>query len=221
MLNLPLLTMSPFLTVPFSFSSNTYKLLWAYIEAALVEHTTLKLSDGNASMLTNNAAFQAKIHESAIGLELTNALAKYELGIPYYQLFIYKPNMSYSGIGNPHLDNLGKHTTCPMRFNLLLEGLPEHKLYWWPIDCNHELIEEAEFPLINNKVGWRQQVRGARLEDRLAAVGEPQVVAAHTSTPQKSGVFVRTDVVHAVEIAAVRRIVLSLRFNRPWAQLFK
>lgn len=206
--------MNTYLSIQFKFTAAAHASLVNVIREAQEQQELHKRPNGNCSWFTDNKQFQERLHHGLIGRELDVVLAKYQLGRPQYQLVLNRNVENYSGIGNPHLDTINEQRLAPIRFNVLVDGDPAHKIYWWNITEGDPRIEKINYE-VHGLRRWRKQVVGATHEQRIAAIGVPDNVAERITIPQEKAAFLRTDIVHAVELVANSgpRSVLSLRFD--------
>ncbi|CAB4241613.1 hypothetical protein UFOVP71_151 [uncultured Caudovirales phage] len=212
--------MTPFLTVPFSFSENSFNWLQNFCEPIVADYQ--KNAPLNSALVSLSGSQVTAIMESQAWQEIVTHSNKYNLTDPWPQLFIYKQldHPCPSSKGNPHIDTYGPGGiayTAAIRFNVLLRGEDTTEMVWWDRDRLSKCMITQVFQRPDLTVTGRVQVVGSTVEERWQALGEPAHRATHLAAVQEHASFVRTDVAHALNWTGNQpRVVFSIRYKEAW-----
>lgn len=216
--------MTPYLTIPFSFSEKT--LTWAKEKVAPIADNYQKTAPLDAALVEYYGDELREWYESDVYKEV---LAHLEvLGItekPVIQFFIYKKlekMYKFPWLGNPHIDTYkGVDEVTSYRLNLLLEGDDDTEMVWWNIydRLNDPRLHNVKFPRPDDptRFSTRCQARGETKEERWITAGKPDWSKKNLVKYNTYASFVRTDYLHALNWSGKNpRVILSLRFLEPW-----
>ncbi len=219
--------MTPYLTIPFSFSEET--LNWtkdkiapiidsyqknAPLDAGLVEFPREEMHDWYDS----NAYKEILAHLQVLGITEE----------PVIQFFVYKKlekMFPFPWLGNPHIDTYnGVEDIATFRLNLLLAGDDDTEMVWWDIHDikNDPRLHVIKFPRATDpsRLSVRCQVLGDTKEERWMTAGKPGWSKRYLAKYNTYASFVRTDYLHAINWNGKNpRFILSLRFSTPWEEL--
>jgi len=215
--------MLPYLTVPFSFTENSYNWIQKFCEPIVLDYQKNALL--NSALISLDFRQVEEIKRSVAWQELIKFSNVYGLSDPWPQLFIYKeldhPRPVH--LGNPHIDTYGPagiaHTAC-IRFNVLLNGEDTTEMVWWNVDRNNKLVTTHTFIRPDLTQAGRLQIVGDTVQAQWANLGEPDYRAAKLACTQEYASFVRTDIVHALNWTGNKpRLVFSVRYSNSWSDL--
>lgn len=212
--------MTPYLTVPFKFSDQSWTWLQNFFEPIVNDYqqnapaisALVKLNDQNYSTFIASGAW----------LELDQFLKLCGIDDGYPQLFIYKKldHARPSILGNPHIDTMGgdgTEFTVPIRFNILVNGDENTEMVWWNIDRNNDIIINEKFLNPLGQHMGRLQVKGSTANERWQQLGQPDYSSNTLTKKQEYASFVRTDILHALNWTGNSpRLILSVRTLKPW-----
>lgn len=209
--------MTPYLTVPFAFTNESFDWLNSYLDPIVVEYQkTAPL----ISALVNFTPDQINdITSSVAWQEIVEYTTHYGLSNPRPQLFIYKsiPVPRRISLGNPHIDTYGAGGTeklVSVRFNIMLRGEDTTEMVWWNRDRSNTDVTQIDFKRPNGSVDGRLQARGDSLIEQWEIVGEPDYRATHLARVQEYASFVRTDILHALNWTGNQpRLIFSVKFD--------
>lgn len=219
--------MTPYLTIPFSFSKNT--LLWAKEKVAPIAEDYQKNAPLHAALLEFQNGELDEWYESNVYKEVLEHLKV--LGIterPVIQFFIYKKlekMYPLSWLGNPHIDTYnGVSHIVRFRFNILLEGDDDTEMVWWDIHDreNDPRLHNVKFPRPNDPTSFstRCQIKGNSIIERWITAGRPVWAKKNLAKYNTYASFVRTDYLHALNWNGKNpRIILTLRFEESWDKI--
>ena len=215
--------MTPYLTVPFKFSDQSWTWLQNFFGPIVSDYQQ------NAPAVSALVKFKdqeyAEFVASAAWTELDQFLRLYGIDDGYPQLFIYKQldKSRPSILGNPHIDTTGgdgTEFTVPIRFNVLISGDEDTEMVWWNIDRNNDVVVNEKFLNPLGQHMGRLQVKGSNPAERWSNLGAPVYTNSSLTKRQEYASFVRTDVLHALNWTGNNpRLILSVRTLKPWNHL--
>ena len=218
--------MKPYLTVPFSFSSESFSWIKEFFNPIVTNYE--KTAPRAAGLLNLSDEHQKQLYESAAWKEILSFSLKHNLKNPYPQVFIYKkqPTKRSVILGNPHIDTAGEGgiaKTVYARFNILLDGFDSTEMVWWDIDRNDQRIINYQFQRPDHSYIGRLQAAGNSIKEQWDLVGEPIYKANNLAKIQEYASFVRTDILHALNWTGEDpRLVFSIKFDvYSWDEIEK
>lgn len=219
--------MTPYLTIPFSFSEET--LNWTKDKIAPIFDNFQKNAPLDAGLVEFPRENMQDWYDSTAYKEILEHLQV--LGItekPIIQFFLYKKlekMLPFPWLGNPHIDTYnGVDDVATFRLNLLLNGDDDNEMVWWDIHDvkNDPRLHVIQFPRPTDpsKLSVRCQVVGDTKEERWMNAGKPVWSKRYLAKYNTYASFVRTDYLHAINWNGKNpRWILSLRFSTPWEHL--
>jgi hypothetical protein len=216
--------MTPYLTIPFSFSNNSE--VWVKNKIAPIVENYQKNAPSDASLVEIPHEETQDWYNSSVYAEILERLTL--LGItekPTIQFFIYKKlekAFPLPWLGNPHIDTFkGIDNIVTYRLNILIEGDDDTEMVWWNIHDrqNDPRLHNFKFPWHKDKTQFlvRCQARGETNKEKWETVGKPDWSKTDLVKQNTHASFVRTDYLHALNWSGKNpRVVLTLRFLEPW-----
>lgn len=209
--------MTPYFTVPFKLSNDSFNWLNKYLHPMVAEY---QINATLASGLLNFDENQLQdIYNSTAWAEIVEFSKQQGLSNPRPQIFVYKKLKEPRPIilGNPHIDSYGEGgigNIVAVRFNIMLRGEDSTEMVWWNKDRNDPDVVRAEFARPDKSVHGRLQARGNSLKEQWAILGEPDFRAIHLASVQEYASFVRTDILHALNWTGNQpRLIFSVKFD--------
>jgi hypothetical protein len=209
--------MTPYLTVPFALTNDSFDWLNNYLNPMVEEY---QINATLASGLINFSNSQLQdIYSSTAWIEIVEYTTQLRLSNPRPQIFIYKRLQKPRPItlGNPHIDSYGNDgigNIVAVRLNIMLRGEDSTEMVWWDKDRHDPDVVRTEFARPDKSVHGRLQARGNCLAEQWQILGEPDFRATHLARVQEHASFVRTDVLHALNWAGNQpRVIFSVKFD--------
>lgn len=141
------------------------------------------------------------------GKELRSYFNKIGTKINEVQAFVSNSDEWFRG--NPHMDlTPGLNAQIiHTRFNILILGNSQDKMYWWSSVDSIGQLEIKEFPYFGNTKYKSYGVRGETIDERWNNLGEPTCSISNLLMPSA---FVKTNCVHTVNVSPSKRLILTI-----------
>jgi len=124
-----------------------------------------------------------------------------------FQTFISNNNRWFKG--NPHIDiTPGTNPKIiKTRFNILILGNPQDKMFWWSNFYSINQLELMDFTDLTGICYKSYGIPGKCIEDRWSYIGNSSFCDSNILT---SSAFVKTNCLHTVNVSPGPRLVLSI-----------
>jgi hypothetical protein len=209
--------MTPYLTVPFALSDNSFNWLNKYLDPMVLDYQ--KTAPMVSALVNFNSDQLQDIYNSSAWAEIVEFVTQKGLSNPRPQLFIYKSLRKPRPVilGNPHIDSYGDGgigNIVAVRFNIMLRGEDTTEMFWWNKDRTAPDVVRIEFARLDKSVHGRLQAQGNSLEEQWQIIGEPDFRATNLARVQEHASFVRTDILHALNWTGNQpRLIFSVKFD--------
>lgn len=150
--------------------------------------------------------------QSIAGREIRSFLKKFNLNTAFTGICTFLSNHPEHYIGNPHIDYLNNRNSLyqiPYRFNIMILGNSNDRLFYWRNFDQSKLIDHTFYNLYN-KSYVSKAVPGDYPEQRWKYLGPPTDIVNNYLSKAS---FIKTSMAHTVEVSPGPRLIITVGFK--------